>query len=114
MCVRPVIIRTWSQRTMQGSSRASNLGIYVYAAGAIFLGLLGLASGDFATTWQHVGPNVPFRQLLAFLTAAIELTAGLALLYRRTERLGALALTVLYTIFTLAWIPAYAANLNDF
>ena len=36
---------------MQGSSRASNLGIYVYAAGAIFLGVLGLASGDFATTW---------------------------------------------------------------
>jgi len=35
-------------------SVASNLGLYVYAAGAMFLGVLGLVSGDFATTWQHV------------------------------------------------------------
>jgi uncharacterized membrane protein YphA (DoxX/SURF4 family) len=99
---------------MQGSSRASNLGIYVYAAGAIFLGLLGLASGDFATTWQHVGANVPFRQLLAYLTAVIELAAGLALLWRRTARAGALTLTVLYSVFTLVWVPAYLQNLRNF
>ena len=42
---------------MQNRSLASNLGIYAYAAGAIFLGLLGLVSGDFATTWQRVGPK---------------------------------------------------------
>jgi uncharacterized membrane protein YphA (DoxX/SURF4 family) len=99
---------------MQGSSRASNLGIYVYAAGAIFLGLLGLASGDFATTWQHVGPNVPFHQLLAYLTAVIELAAGLALLGRRTARAGALTLTVVYSVFTLVWVPAYLENLRNF
>ena len=99
---------------MQGSSRASNLGIYVYAAGAIFLGLLGLASGDFATTWQHVGPNVPFRQLLAYLTAVIELAAGLALLWRRTARAGALTLTLVYSVFTLVWVPSYLENLRNF
>jgi uncharacterized membrane protein YphA (DoxX/SURF4 family) len=100
---------------MQGSSsRASNLGIYVYAAGAIFLGLLGLASGDFATTWQHVGPDVPFRQLLAYLTAVIELAAGLALLWRRTARAGALTLTVVYSVFTLVWVPAYLEKLRNF
>ena len=67
---------------MQSRSPASNLGIYAYAAGAIFLGLLGLASGDFAGSWQSVGPNVPFREPLAYLTAFIELAAGLALLMR--------------------------------
>lgn len=45
---------------MQNRSLAYNLGIYAYASGAIFLGLLGLVSGDFATTWQRIGPNVPF------------------------------------------------------
>ena len=90
---------------MQSRSIASNLGIYAYAAGAIFLGLLGLASGDFATGWQHVDPNVPFRELLAYLTAAIELAAGLALAWRRTARAGALALTVVYFFFTIAWVP---------
>jgi hypothetical protein len=62
---------------MQIRSHPVNLGIYVYAVGAIVLGLLGLVSGDFATGWQHVGPQVPFRELLAYLTAIIELAAGL-------------------------------------
>jgi uncharacterized membrane protein len=86
---------------MQNRSLASNLGIYAYAAGAIFLGLVGLASGDFATTWQRVGPNVPFREPLAYFTAFSEFAAGLALLWPRTARAGALTLTVVYSVFTL-------------
>ena len=50
---------------LKSDSVLSNRGVFAYAAGAVFLGLLGLASGDFATTWQHVGANVPFRALLA-------------------------------------------------
>lgn len=99
---------------MQNSSRACNLGIYAYAAGAMFLGILGLVSGDFATTWQHVGPNVPFRQPLAYLTALIELFAGLALLWRRTARAGAVTLIVLYSVFTLVWVPIYLEDLRNF
>jgi uncharacterized membrane protein YphA (DoxX/SURF4 family) len=99
---------------MQKRSLASNLGIYVYAAGAIFLGLLGLASGDFATTWQRVGPNVPFRALLAYCTAFIELAAGFALLWRRTARAGALTLTVVYSVFTLLWVPKILEGLSGF
>jgi uncharacterized membrane protein YphA (DoxX/SURF4 family) len=99
---------------MQNSDRASNLGVYVYAAGAIFLGILGLASGDFAATWQNVSPKVPFRELLAYLTALIELAAGLALLWRRTAGAGALALTVVYSVFTLLWVPKYLGDLRNF
>lgn len=99
---------------MQNRSLASNLGVYVYAAGAIFLGLLGLASGDFATTWQRVGPNVPFREPLVYLTAFIELAAGLALLWRRTARAGALTLTVVYSVFTLLWVPKTLEGLSGF
>ena len=99
---------------MQNRSLASNLGIYAYAAGAIFLGLLGLASGDFATTWQRVGPNVPFREPLAYFTAFIEFAAGLALLWRRTARAGALTLTVVYSVFTLVWVPKILEGLNGF
>lgn len=90
---------------MPNRSLASNLGIYVFAAAAIFLGVLGLASGDFATTWQRVGPSVPFREPLAYLTAFIELAAGLALLWRPSARAGALVLTVVYSVFTLLWVP---------
>jgi len=99
---------------MQSRSLAFHLGIYVYAAGAVFLGALGLASGDFATTWQHVGPDVPLRVPLAYVTAVIELAAGLALLWHRTARAGALTLTLLYSVFTLLWVPKAFVNLGNF
>lgn len=100
--------------TVQNRSPASNLGLYVYAGGAIFLGLVGLASGDFATTWQRVGPNVPFREPLAYFTAFIELVAGLALLLPRTARAGALTLTVVYSVFTLVWVPKILEGRSGF
>lgn len=99
---------------MQNRSLASNFGIYAYAAGAIFLGLLGLASGDFAASWQRVGPNVPFRAPLAYLTALIELAAGLALLWPRTARAGALTLTIVYSVFALLWVPKMLEGLSSY
>jgi uncharacterized membrane protein YphA (DoxX/SURF4 family) len=99
---------------MQNRSLASNLGVYAYAAGAIFLGLLGLASGDFATNWQRVGPNVPFREALAYLTAVIELAAGVALLWHRSARAGAITLTIVYSVFTLVWMPKIFEDLRNF
>ena len=95
-------------------SIASNLGLYVYAGGAIFLGLLGLASHDFATSWQNVGPNVPLRVPLAYITAVIELAGGIALLVPRTARAGALTLTIVYSIFTLIWTPQAFVNLGNY
>jgi uncharacterized membrane protein len=88
----------------------SNLGLYVYGGAAIFLGVLGLVSGDFATTWQNVGPNIPMRVPLAYLTAVIELAGGIALLLPRTARAGALTLTIVYAVFTLIWVPKALAR----
>jgi uncharacterized membrane protein YphA (DoxX/SURF4 family) len=99
---------------MQNRSLISNLGIYVFAAGAIFLGVLGLVSGDFATSWQNVGPNTPLREPLAYLTAFLELAAGIALLWPRTARAGALTLTILYSVFTLIWVPKALVNLGNY
>lgn len=99
---------------MQIRSLTSNLGVYAFAGSAIFLGVLGLATGDFATQWQNVGPNVPMREPLAYLTALIELAAGLALLWPRTARAGALALTVVFAVFTLLWAPKLFGSLSSF
>jgi uncharacterized membrane protein YphA (DoxX/SURF4 family) len=95
-------------------SIASNLGLYVYGGAAIFLGLLGLVSGDFATTWQNVGPNIPLRVPLAYLTAVIELAGGIALLLPRTARAGAVTLTIVYSVFTLIWVPKAFVNLGNY
>jgi uncharacterized membrane protein YphA (DoxX/SURF4 family) len=95
-------------------SITSNLGLYVYGGAAIFLGLLGLASGDFATTWQNVDPHFPLRVPLAYLTAVIELAGGIALLLPRTARAGAMILTTVYSVFTLLWVPKALVNLGNF
>jgi uncharacterized membrane protein YphA (DoxX/SURF4 family) len=95
-------------------SVSSNLGHYVYGGAAIFLGVLGLVSGDFATPWQNVGPNVPLRVPLAYVTAVIELAGGIALLLPRTARAGALTLTIVYSVFTLIWLPGAFVNLGKY
>jgi uncharacterized membrane protein YphA (DoxX/SURF4 family) len=95
-------------------SITSNLGLYVYAGGGIFLGVLGLVSGDFAGGWQNVGPNIPLRVALAYITAVIELAAGIALLWPKTARVGALTLTIVYSVFTLIWVPKAFVNLGNY
>ncbi len=95
-------------------SLAANFGLYIYGGAAIFLGLVGLVSGDFATTWQNVGPHVPLRVPLAYLTAVIELAGGIALLLPRTARAGALTLTIIYSVFTLIWVPGALVNLGNY
>jgi uncharacterized membrane protein YphA (DoxX/SURF4 family) len=95
-------------------SIASNLGLYVYGGAAIFLGLVGLAYGDFATPWQNVGPNVPLRVPFAYLTAVIELAGGIALLWSPTARAGALTLTIVYSFFTLIWMPEALVDLGNY
>jgi uncharacterized membrane protein YphA (DoxX/SURF4 family) len=95
-------------------SITSNLGLYMYGGAAIFLGLLGLVSGDFATSWQNVGPNVPLRAPLAYLAAIIEFAGGIALFVPRTARAGALTLTIVYSAFTLIWVPKALVNLGNY
>lgn len=84
-------------------------GIYVYALGAIVLGVSGLVWGDFATDWQRVAPGVPYREALAYITAVYELCAGLALLWPRTARIGAAMLGMLFLILALLWVPKIVA-----
>jgi uncharacterized membrane protein YphA (DoxX/SURF4 family) len=90
---------------MVNRSPAGNLGVRAYAVGAIALGVIGLAWGGFAESWQRVGPAVPGRTALAYLAALCELAGGLALLWRRSARAGAALLTAVYAVFTLLWVP---------
>lgn len=82
----------------------SQLVLWAFGLAAIFLGVIGLAWGDFATNWQRVQPGFPFRVPLAYLVAACELLSGLAIFWRRTAQAGAIFLTLLYTAFALLWV----------
>src|SRR6267154_1591573 len=55
---------------LAGSLFSRPMGLRVYGAGAVALGVIGLAWGDFALVWQPVPASVPGRTVLAYLTAA--------------------------------------------
>jgi uncharacterized membrane protein YphA (DoxX/SURF4 family) len=71
-------------------------GTRVYGLGAVALGLVGLAWGDFALQWQPVPDGVPGRTMLAYATGAALVLAGAVLTWRRMAAFGAAALTSLY------------------
>lgn len=84
----------------------SNLGGRVYGLGAIALGLVGLAWGDFATNWQPVQTvGIPNHGALAYVAAACLLSAGVAIQWRRSAPAGLLVLAVLYFLFATLWLP---------
>ena len=83
--------------------RPLGLGMLLFGAAGIALGLVGFASDDFATDWQHVKENIPFHGVLAYGTAALELIGGAALFRRATARWGAGMVTFVFLVFALIW-----------
>jgi uncharacterized membrane protein YphA (DoxX/SURF4 family) len=84
----------------------SRLGPHVYGLAAVGFGVLALVWHDF-NTWQQIRPlgNVPHREILLYIVAAVEIFAGLAIQWPRTARAGAIALGAIYLIFALLWVP---------
>ena len=79
-----------------------SIGVRVYGLGAILLGLIGLAFGDFALQWQPVPKGIPAHQALAYASAAILLAGGIAACLPRAAALGAGVLTVAYGFWVVA------------
>ena len=82
---------------------APQVALRVYGLAAVAFGLVGLCWGDFAAVWQPVPPTMPGRFTLAYMVAVVLLLAGLSVLWRRSAALGALTLTILYSLGVIAW-----------
>jgi len=80
------------------------LGRYVYGAAAIGFGVITLVWREFSI-WQQ---NVPHVAMVVYLVAAVEILGGLAILWKKTARAGAVALACLYLFFALTWVPRIA------
>ena len=75
----------------------------VFGVSALALGVLGLRNMDFATLWQPVPETIPYHGPIAIAAALLFLLGGAGLQSRRTARMAAIVLAVLYGIFTALW-----------
>lgn len=69
---------------------------WVYGASAAGLGVLCLIAGDLGAVFQPVPRWMPLRPWLAYVSGAVLVAGGLALLVRRTTAVAALVLTILF------------------
>src|ERR1700730_13249455 len=87
------------------------LGRHAYGLAGVAFGIITFVWHDF-NNWQQIRAlgNVPHREILVYIAAAIELFGGIAIQWPRTARAGSLALGAIYLIFALLWVPIIAAD----
>ena len=90
--------------------RQMKIGVWFYGVGTVLTGILDIAWGDFDASHQPIqtlGKNFPGQHLLAYVVGVWLVAAGLAILWRRSARIGAAACAIAYLVFVALWLPRY-------
>jgi uncharacterized membrane protein len=91
------------------------VGVWFYGLATALTGVLDIAWGDFDASHQPIkslGKNVPGQHILAYVAGVWLIAAGLAILWRRSARIGAAASAIVYLIFVALWLPRYYAGIH--
>jgi uncharacterized membrane protein len=83
------------------------VGVYLYGLATVAFGILDLIWGQFDKSHQPIQSlvgSISGQQFLAYIVAVSMITAGLAILWHRSERMGAAASAILYSIFVACWL----------
>jgi hypothetical protein len=91
------------------------VGVWFYGLGTVLTGILNIAWGAFDVSHQPIkalGINLPGQQILAYGAGVWLVAAGFAILWRRSERIGAAASAIAYMIFTAIWLTRYHASIH--
>lgn len=91
------------------------LGVWFYGLGTILTGLLDIVWGAFDTFHQPIqvlGTHIAGQPILAFVAGVWLVTAGLAILWRRSAKIGAAASGLAYLIFAALWLLRYYAGVH--
>jgi uncharacterized membrane protein len=89
-------------------AKPPKLGVAVFGLSSVCAGVLDAIWGEFEPDHQPIqawGDHIPGVTVMAYITAAALIAGGLAILWRKTEKAGALTLGVVYTAFTIFWLP---------
>lgn len=88
----------------------NKLGVAVLGLASAAAGVLDLVWGEFEPAHQPIqafGDHIPGVAVLAYVTAVGLIVGGLATLWRRTARWGAVALAIIYFAFAIFWLPRF-------
>ena len=91
------------------------VGVWFYALGTVLTGILDIAWGAFDGSHQPIqslGKNFPGQHILAYVAGIWLVAAGLAMLWRRSARMGAAASAIAYLMFAALWLPRYYAGIH--
>ena len=93
------------------------VGVWFYGLGTVLTGILDIAWGTFDASHQPIkalGKNLPGQHILAYVAGLWLVAAGLAILWRRSAKLGAAASAIAYLIFATFWLFRYSAGIHAF
>jgi uncharacterized membrane protein len=93
------------------------IGVWFYGLGTVLTGILDIAWGAFDASHQPIkalGINLPTQHILAYVAGVWLVLAGLAILWRRSARIGAAASAVIYLIFAALWLFRYYAGVQAY
>jgi hypothetical protein len=91
------------------------VGVWFYGLGTALTGILDIAWGAFDASHQPIkslSKNLPGQHILAYVAGVWLVAAGLAILWRRSARIGAAASAIAYLIFAALWLARYYAGIH--
>ncbi len=80
------------------------LGPAILGFATVCFGIACFLQRDFTMYWQPVPQDFPFRQPLAYLSAAALVISGIALCFASTRRTAALVQVGLFLAYALSWL----------
>ena len=91
------------------------VGVWFYGLGTVLTGILDVVWDAFDDSHQPIqalGKNVPGQHVLAYGAGVWLVAAGLAILSRRSLKIGAAASAIAYLIFATFWLSRYYAGIH--
>ena len=92
-----------TQDTRVGPVRAAGLGLALFTASLVALGITALVRGGTDAVWSGVPKTMPAHTVVPYLCAVVSIASGLGLLWRRTAAIASRLLLA----FLAAWMVLF-------